>query len=277
MSTDTDPTTITTGVDPTDAAGADVDVGAGLDGDLDAVPLPRLEAHICAWAGRLAAATCTWLLALAVFDRREGWAGVGIRSCAHWLSRRCGISTRTGYDHLRVAHALERLPALRHAFAAGRLSYSKVRAIARVAEPDTDEEWVRQALSCTAGQLDRLVAAYDRLHPADEQDAERRHDRRRLTWRWDDDGMLVAHVVLSPEDGAMFVKAIDAARASLDDTSPVPDADPEAGEDAEGEGSGEGAADGQGTAEAGAKRPAPAARRPRAADPPRPHDRPRPP
>jgi hypothetical protein len=170
---------------------------------------------------------------LAAFDRREGWAGVGVRSCALWLSWRCGISLRAGQDHLRVAHALERLPALREAFAAGRLSYSKARAIARVAEPDTDAEWVRQALHCTAGQLDRLVAAYARLHPPDPDDAGRRRDSRRLTWRWDDDGMLVARIVLPPEDGALFVKAVDAARAGLDDTTPVPDPDDETGPDAQ--------------------------------------------
>ena len=153
-------------------------------------------------------------------------------------------------------------PLLREAFAAGRISYSKARAVSRVAEPDTDAEWVRQALRHTADELDRLAAAHARLHPADERDADRRHERRRLSWRWDHDGMLVAQVVLSPEDGALFVKAVDAARASLDDTSPAPDVpDPapsrwrrrrrRSAEDADD--------DGQGAAEADAKGPTPAA------------------
>jgi hypothetical protein len=217
MNTDTGPTAY-------DTNAADL----GLDGDPDDVPLPRLEAHICTWAGRLAAATCAWLLAVAAFDRRKGWAGVGARSCAHWLSWRCGLSLRAGYDHLRLAHALERLPALREAFTAGRISYSKARAISRVADPGTDAAWVGQALTCTADHLDRLVAAHARLHPADADDAGRRHERRRLWWRWDHEGMLVAQIVLPPEDGALFVKAVDAARTSLDDTDPVeaPTADP---------------------------------------------------
>ena len=59
--------------------------------DGDEVPLERLEAEICELAGHLAAGECRWLLLLREFDRREGWAGWGLHSCAHWLSYRCGI------------------------------------------------------------------------------------------------------------------------------------------------------------------------------------------
>ncbi|WP_422615111.1 hypothetical protein, partial [Frankia torreyi] len=37
-----------------------------------------MEEVICRWAGRIAAATCAWLLAVAAFDRREGWSGMGM-------------------------------------------------------------------------------------------------------------------------------------------------------------------------------------------------------
>ncbi|SBW27351.1 HNH endonuclease [Candidatus Protofrankia californiensis] len=183
-----------------------------FDIDVEHAPLHQLEAELCAWAGRISAAMCAWLLTLAAFDRREGWTGVGIRSCAHWLSWKCGISLRTGYEHLRVGHALEQLPALRDAFANGRLSYAKVRAISRVADAGSEVEWVRQAVHTTAGQLDRLVAAYSRLRGSEGLDqAVDRHARRSCTWRWDDDGSLVVHARLTPEDGALFVKALDAA------------------------------------------------------------------
>ncbi|WP_250282261.1 HNH endonuclease [Frankia sp. CiP1_Cm_nod2] len=185
-----------------------------FDIDVEHAPLHQLEAEICAWAGRISAAMCAWLLALAAFDRREGWAGVGIRSCAHWLSWKCGISLRTGYEHLRVGHALEQLPALRDAFAGGRLSYAKARAISRVADVDSEAEWVRQAEHATASQLDRLVAAYGRLRGRDGLGrAVDRHARRSCSWRWDDDGSLIVHARLTPEDGALFIKALDAAHA----------------------------------------------------------------
>src|SRR5262245_30849497 len=121
--------------------------------DAQTAPLPVLEEEICGWAGRIAAATCQMLQLLAVFDRRRGWSGLGMATCAHWLSWRCGLSTRAAQERLAVAHALERLPAVREAFAAGRLSYSKVRALARVADPETERTWLSHALHCTAGQL----------------------------------------------------------------------------------------------------------------------------
>src|SRR5262245_28410281 len=103
---------------------------------LDGMSLPELESELLGLAGHIAAAECRFLQLLAEFDDRNGWAGDGIRSCAHWLSWRAGMSLRTATEHLRVARALQNLPAIREAFAAGRLSYSKVRAITRIAGSD---------------------------------------------------------------------------------------------------------------------------------------------
>lgn len=97
--------------------------------------LPQLEQELLGLAGRLAAAQSRFLTLLAEFDDRAGWAGPGLKSCAHWLSWRIGMSLRTAHEHVRVAHALRRLPLVAEAFAAGRLSYSKVRAITRVTVP----------------------------------------------------------------------------------------------------------------------------------------------
>lgn len=97
--------------------------------------LPQLEQELLGLAGRLAAAQSRFLTLLAEFDDRAGWAGPGLKSCAHWLSWRVGMSLRTAHEHVRVAHALRRLPLVAEAFAAGRLSYSKVRAITRVTVP----------------------------------------------------------------------------------------------------------------------------------------------
>ncbi|WP_218596387.1 HNH endonuclease signature motif containing protein [Pseudonocardia oceani] len=94
--------------------------------------LPQLERELLGLAGRLAAAQSQFLTLLAEFDDRAGWAGPGLKSCAHWLSWRIGMSLRTAHEHVRVAHALRRLPLVAEAFAAGKLSYSKVRAITRV-------------------------------------------------------------------------------------------------------------------------------------------------
>lgn len=187
---------------------------AGYPADPDGVPLADLETAICQWAGRIASATCAWLALLAAFDRRGGWAGAGVRSCAHWLSWRCGLSSRAARDHLATAHALTRLPLIRAAFAAGTVSYSKVRAITRVAEPHTEDSWLNHALHCTSGQLERLVRAY-RQHSAPPDERARQRAVRRVTWRTDDDGMLHLTAVLAPEEAAQLVTALDAAGASL--------------------------------------------------------------
>ena|GEM_PF-433418 len=189
-----------------------------LAADVETVELAALEREIVAWAGRLAAATCGWLALVAVFDRRDGWRGQGFASCAHWLAWRCGLAVRTAREHLAVGHALEALPAVRAAFAAGRLSYSKVRAVARVAEPDSERAWLNHANSCTAAQLEQLAATCERL----DGDRPGRATSRRVSWRTAQDGTLRLSAVLPPDEGAQLVAAIEAARASLEETSPPP-------------------------------------------------------
>lgn len=74
-----------------------------------------------------------WLELVAEMDRREAWAGWVFCSRAAWLSWRCAVAPRSAREHVRVARALEELPRVRAAFAAGELSYAKVRALTRVA------------------------------------------------------------------------------------------------------------------------------------------------
>ncbi|GAA1849285.1 hypothetical protein GCM10009772_28220 [Pseudonocardia alni subsp. carboxydivorans] len=112
--------------------------------------LPDLESELLGLAGHIAAAECRFLRLLAEFDDRGGWCGVGVRSCAHWLTWRAGMSLRTATEHLRVAHALTRLPRITEAFAAGRISYSKVRAVTRVVGAD-DAVLDRMAAAASPG------------------------------------------------------------------------------------------------------------------------------
>jgi hypothetical protein len=204
--------------EPTHVTGSPAEPGAAPVAalDVDSTSLEQLEGEIVAWAGRLAAATCNWLLMAAAFDRRQGWSGQGFATCAHWLAWRCGLSVRTAREHLAVGHRLTSLPAVRDAFAAGRLSYSKARAVARVAEPASEQTWLNHALCCTAAQLERLAATYERLTA----DHTGHRAARRVAWRTDTDGMLRLTAVLPADEGAKLVAALDAARASLTATAP---------------------------------------------------------
>src|SRR3712207_2940477 len=120
-------------------------------------PLPELAAAITAGAVRLAAATAAWLRLIAEFDARDGWHRYGIASCAHWLAWQCGLSPGAASEHVRVARALGTLPSIESAFAEGQLSYSKVRALTRIAEPDSEAALLELALELTASQVERTV------------------------------------------------------------------------------------------------------------------------
>src|SRR3954452_10387949 len=100
---------------------------AGFDGE--GLETERLEAEITTLAGHIAAATCRWLLLVGEFDRRQGWADWGCRSCAHWLSWQCATGLRAAREQVRVARALAGLSAIGEAFTEGRLSYSQARAL----------------------------------------------------------------------------------------------------------------------------------------------------
>jgi hypothetical protein len=105
------------------------------------------------------------------------------------------------------------LPLVAAEFAAGRLSYSKVRALSRVATAETEATLVEWALHATAAQLDRLVAAQRRVVRV--ADVRARHEARHLTWRWDDDGSLVGSFRLPPEQAAVLLQAFEVAKAEL--------------------------------------------------------------
>jgi hypothetical protein len=101
-------------------------------------PIDELAAEICGFTGHMNAAHHRWLMLIAEFDRRNGWADASTKSCAHWLNWKCGIAIGAAREKVRVGRALENLPRLSAAMESGRISYSKVREITRVAIPETE-------------------------------------------------------------------------------------------------------------------------------------------
>jgi hypothetical protein len=166
----------------------------------------ELAAEIRSGAVRLAVATSSWLGLVAEFDERGGWGGVGVQSCGHWLAWQCGMSPGAAREHVRVARVLGGLPVTAAAFGAGRLSYSKVREITRVADAASEVELVELAGHLTASQLARVVRAWRR---SDEVDAGVVAEKRSFQWHWDVDGMLVLQVRMAAEPGAALLAAIE--------------------------------------------------------------------
>src|SRR4051812_6132857 len=124
---------------------------------LSDLTVTELADGICLRAGRIAAAQAELLTWIAEFDRRDGWMGTGMLSCAHWLSWRIGLSPSAGREQVRVARRLEELPAVADAFGDGRISYSKVRAITRAAQPDDGIDWVELARHSSGAQLEKIA------------------------------------------------------------------------------------------------------------------------
>ena len=127
-----------------------------------------LAARITELAGHLNAATHRWLVLLAEFDRRHGWSDGFTKSCAHWFNWKCGIDLGAAREKVRVERALEGLPAISAAMATGQLSYSKVRALTRVATPATESVLLNVAIHGTAHHVEKLVRQFRRVQGVEE-------------------------------------------------------------------------------------------------------------
>lgn len=171
----------------------------------------QLGEDIAVLASRLHAATYELLVLLRQFDEAVGWNN-GFRSCAHWLHWRTGIDLGAAREKVRVAKALADLPILSGALQRGAISYAKVRAITRVATPANEGQLLDLALTATASQVERVARAWRRCdRVAAARQAEARHLSRYLQTYVDDDGMLVIRGRLTPEQGAVVQRALEAA------------------------------------------------------------------
>ena len=184
---------------------------AGPQQDLTQPPeLKRLGDQIAELSARIDAATYELLCHLREFDRGYGWEG--FRSCAHWLNWRTGLDLGAAREKLRVAATLADLNHVSAAMARGQLSYSKVRALTRVATPATEARLLAVALRSTAAHVERLVRAWRQADRDAAPDAEQeRLASRALSMQVDEDGMVVLRGRLTPEVGAVLLRAVEAA------------------------------------------------------------------
>src|SRR5947207_202909 len=177
--------------------------------------LERLGDEIAELSAHLDAATARLLELIREFDARAGW-NTGFRSCAEWLTWRVGLDRGAARERVRVARALATLPRLARALARGELSYSKVRALTRVATPDTEERLLAVGRAGTAEHVERIVRGWRRVDRlAEAKETARRHTSRALHVYQDEDGVVVIRGRLAPEVGAALIQALTAAREAL--------------------------------------------------------------
>ncbi len=140
---------------------------------------------------------------VARMDRTEEWTFDGASSMANWLVNRYGLSQHTASEWVRVANAIQELPAIRAAYQEGKLSFDQVRTATRLATPETDDEIAQEAPGLTVRELNRMAREITL------RDVEQVHATRHFTWEFDEknpvmffSGKMVA------SDGVELVKAI---------------------------------------------------------------------
>ncbi len=182
-----------------------------------ALSIENLANEITELAGHLNAGNHRFLVLIAEFDRCEGWIDSATHSCAHWLNWKCGIALGAAREKVRTARALEHLPRISGAMERGELSYSNVRAITRVASPETEDYLLSIALHGTAHHVETTVRHFRRCLDAEELSREAQQLKNRcVQYHWDEeDGSLVLKARLPAETGAIVLKALEAAVEAL--------------------------------------------------------------
>lgn len=186
------------------------------------IPIEDLDRNILSLSQRINAATYELLVLIREFDERCGWLKWGLQNCAEWLAWRCDFSMTTALEKVRVAHALKGLPAIAQSFATGELSYTKVRALTRVADRQNEDALLAFALRQPATHVAQRCRELRCGTEASTDVAARAFANRSLRLRRDHQrGTMTVTVELPIETGELLEKALDKARD--DDCLAAPD------------------------------------------------------
>jgi hypothetical protein len=143
--------------------------------------IDELDRAICSLVRVMNAECYRMLVLVREFDDRMGFSKWTFATCAEWVAWRCGISLSAAREKVRTAQALRDLPAISAAFADGRLSYSKVRALTRVAHEHDEDLLLAYALQATAAQVEERCRQIRNASPESVHGARRAWERRSLT------------------------------------------------------------------------------------------------
>ena len=187
----------------------------------------QLADQITTLAGQINAANYRFLTLIAEFERRKAWSGYGLKSCAHWLNWKCGIDMGAAREKVRTALALTTLPKTKTAFQKGELSFSKVRALTKIATQENESFLLNIAEYGTAHHMEKLVKSYrtvDQTLTAEEEHSniikaqqeskldiakeDKQKENRSVICYQDNDGMWIIHAKLPAEEGSLVAKTL---------------------------------------------------------------------
>jgi hypothetical protein len=153
----------------------------------------------------LVAASQAQLAAVLVAGAEAGdWRDEGASSEIGWATLLTGSTQGSAAEVLRVGRALAHLPLVAEAFAAGRLSWDKVRYAVRFVDPTTESVLIDELLTQSADDI-RLVANQHR--PIKRKDACRDKDQAQVRFRRDADDRGKYMTAWLPGDLAARVEA----------------------------------------------------------------------
>ena len=199
----------------------------------------QLADQITTLAGQINAANYRFLTLIAEFEHRKAWSGYGLKSCVHWLNWKCGISLGAAREKVRAALALTNLPKTKTAFQKGELSFSKVRALTKIATPKNESFLLNIAEYGTAQHMEKLVKSYrtvDNNLTAEEEHSnitkaqqeskldiakeDKQKENRSVICYQDNDGMWIIHAKLPAEEGSLVAKTLKELGDKLAETEP---------------------------------------------------------
>jgi len=179
--------------------------------------LDQLEEDIISLSSHINATEYEFLVLVREFDLRQGWKAYHFNSCAEWLNMKCGISPGTAREKIRVANALFDLTATSLAFQKGDLSYSKARALTRIATPQNEEQLLDYAIPATALQVENHCRELRNVQRnSSTADANRLHQQRYLSRSLHGDGSMTISVELPRESGELVMKALELALKEME-------------------------------------------------------------
>ena len=190
--------------------------GALVDGVyLDEAELDAKEVELAELSAHLDAATHRQLTLIRVMDVSERWAKRGAKSCAHWLSWRVGLDPGAARERVRTARKLGELPATDDALRRGVLSYSKARAISRVATPANEACLLGIAEHTTAAQLEKVCRGVRQQQREDARASTDDAPERYVRLRHRGDGTVRVEAVLLPDEAERVMEALRSLKAAM--------------------------------------------------------------
>ncbi len=159
------------------------------------------------------------------FDELKGWESSGSRHCGAWMNLELGISMKLGWEYLRVGRKLRSLPITTALFRDGKLTWSTVRLISRVADGNSERVLCHAALDASVSDVERLCNEYRWQQDHAGGDAEQENMRslqqieaRSFSWQTVSNGNTLIKLALPPEVAQAFLKSVEHALGQLEES-----------------------------------------------------------